>query len=330
MDPRLPLDLASSLADAARRRVRGRRINPSWGLAFEVLVGAMKRSRARIDALDVPGQRAAWDRLATPSPALKRVRVSSERVGGVPCRVVEPLAAPASAPTVIFFHGGGYIFGSFETHGAIVARIAASGGLRVVFPEYRLAPEHPFPAAIDDARAVYTALTAEGEPVAVAGDSAGGGLSASLCILARDEGLAAPAGAVLMSPFVDQDAWDEVNAARAEMDWVTVPWGQSFTGHYVSAAHDPAHPLISPARAELSGLPPMLVQIGDAEILYEQTLRFVERARAAAVDVEVDVERGMVHSYQAFADLLPTCGASIDRAARFLRRSIARSSLDRK
>lgn len=329
MDPRFVVDLASALGETALRRARGRRVPRDWSVGYESLVRALQRTRARIDRLSVPGQRAVWDGLAAPSPALARVRVEATEIAGVPCRVVEPRAASPDAPTALYFHGGAYVFGSFATHGALVARLATSGGLRVVFPEYRLAPEHPYPAAIDDARAVYAALSAGGAPIALAGDSAGGGISAALGVRARDEGLPRPAGLALLSPFVDHDAWDEVHPERAALDWLTVPWGKGYSAHYVPAGQDPAHPWISPARADLSGLPPTLLQIGDAELLYEQSMRFAERARAAGVELELDVEPGMTHSYQMFADLMPTCGASIDRAARFLRAAVARASMAR-
>jgi acetyl esterase/lipase len=301
-------------------------MHPAWGIRYETLVRAMRAFRERIEGLSMPEQRAQWERIQTPSPAMRRVRVETQELGGVVCRVVEPRARPdglrdeRSLPTILYFHGGAYAFGSFRTHGALAARLSLDSGCRVVFPEYRLAPEHPFPAAIDDARAVYDACTRAGARVAIGGDSAGGGIAVALCVLAREERLPTPTGAVLLSPFVDHLSWD-AHPDRLRLDWLTPAWGQGFSRAYVgSQAAD--HPHISPSRARLSGLPPLLVQIGDGEILYEQVMEFVDRARAAGVDVDLDVEQGMAHSYQLFADIVPHCAAAVTRAARFLSRSL--------
>jgi acetyl esterase/lipase len=283
----------------------------------------MRAFRERTQHLAVPEQRRSWERIQTPSPAMRRVRVERRPIGGVDCHVVEPRDGRRTTGTsAIYFHGGAYAFGSFATHGALVARFVDLARVRVVFPAYRLAPEHPFPAAIEDAHAVYRAVSSEEGPVAVAGDSAGGGIAAALCVLARDEGLPLPAGAVLLSPFVDHLSWD-VNPARLALDWLTPAWGQGFSRLYVGR-HRPDHPHISPARASLSGLPPLHVQVGDGEILYEQVMTFVERAREAGVELDLDVEPGLAHSYQLFADVVPSCAASVTRAARFLTRVLAR------
>jgi acetyl esterase/lipase len=324
MEPKFVLDFMRSLGSSVASRRRRGAAHPSWGLVYETVVTTMRETRQRLEPLPIQDQRRIWDRIAPPSPALGRVRVTEVTLGGVPSFRCTPRSRAEPATTLLYFHGGAYGFGSWATHRSLVARLALVSGAEIVFPSYRLAPEHPFPAAVDDAARVYAELVQGAGRVVVGGDSAGGGLAAALCVRARDEGLPSPLGSVLLSPFVDQVDLT-AHPDRARLDWLTPEWGKGFTEAYLQGA-EPAHPYASPGRADLSSLPPTLVQVGDAEILYEQCARFVERGRAAGADVILDVDRGMTHSYQMLADLIPEAGHAVERLGRFIRRVAARRS----
>jgi monoterpene epsilon-lactone hydrolase len=228
----------------------------------------------------------------------------------------------------MFLHGGAYNFGSLATYGDFVARIALSSGARVLFVDYRLAPEHPFPAALDDATSVYAELirTVDARRVVIAGDSAGGGLSVATLRWARERGVALPSAGILVCPWVD--LVDE-NHEEDPDDWITGAWGTSFGDAY-RRDHPKDHPSISPGRADLRGLPPMLVQIGTAELLHAQVTSFVGALRAASVPVELEEARDMVHDWHFLAGVHPPTRAPFESMARFIRASTSRQTVDRR
>lgn len=226
-----------------------------------------------------------------------------EMVGGVACRVAGP-PPDAGSPTVVYVHGGGYVLGSAAVAIPITARLART--LRVVSVDYRRPPEHPFPAALDDVLAVCLALAAEGTPVALAGDSSGGALALSAAVMAAAEGVA-PVAAVLFSPVLDH---------------VSVP-GRPSPGDderrlidcYTGDA-DPADPRLSPLRAELSGLCPVLVHAAADEPLAAQAVELQRRAAAAGVEVTLDLWEHMWHTWH-YHDL-PEADLALAEAAAFL------------
>jgi monoterpene epsilon-lactone hydrolase len=320
---RIALDLARAVPRVAMRRRSVGPLHPAWSTAFEALVEALRIARARIDPLPPVEQRRAWDALSPPPLTAGRVRVATTTLAGVPASVVAPAARADAIDTVYYLHGGAYAFGSLATHRELVFRLALATGARVVVPEYRLAPESPFPAAIDDVAAAYRALLEKtpSSRMVLAGDSAGGGLTGALLVRARDEGLPLPAGAALLSPVVDVPLGD-LPAERARTDWIDVEWAAHHTRHYVRDA-DPKHPWISPLRGAFAGLPPLFVQVGDAEILFDQACAYAEAARAAGVEVELDVHAGMVHAWQMFATVHAPANEAILRLARFVRERLA-------
>lgn len=249
------------------------------------------------------------------------VLVSEVSAGGVRAHW---LAAPgADADRVLLFlHGGGYELGSLRSDGELAARLGRASGMRVLFPEYRLAPEHPFPAAIDDVRAVWRWLRTDQQlsagSLAVAGDSAGGGLAVALLVATRDAGDALPAAAVLMSPTVDLTSSGASMTDRADEDPISTPTLlHQLASDYLAGA-DPRTPLASPLFASLSGLPPLLVQVGTADLLLSDSERLAEAATDAGVDVRLEVGEGLPHVYQ-LALGTPEAADATERVGRFLR-----------
>jgi epsilon-lactone hydrolase len=234
------------------------------------------------------------------------------------------LAAPgADADRVLLFlHGGGYRLGSLGSDGELAARLGRASGMRVLFPEYRLAPEHPFPAAIDDVLAVWQWLRTDQQvsasSIAVAGDSAGGGLTVALLVATRDAGDVLPAAAVLMSPTVDLTSSGASMTDRADQDPISTPaLLRQLASDYLAGA-DPKTPLASPLFASLSGLPPLLVQVGTADLLLSDSERLAEAAAEAGVDVTLEIGESLPHVYQLMLGT-PEAAAATERVGKFLR-----------
>ncbi len=229
------------------------------------------------------------------------VVVSEVTAGGV---LAHWLVAPGTEAgrVLLFLHGGGYELGSLRSDGELAARLGRASGMRVLFPEYRLAPEHPFPAAIDDVLAAWRWLRTDqglsAESMTVAGDSAGGGLAVALLLATRDAGEALPAAAALMSPTVDLTSSGTSMTERVDQDPITTPaMLAQFASDYLAGA-DPKSPLASPLFASLSGLPPLLVQVGTADLLLSDSERLAGAAAEAGVDVILEIGEGLPHVYQ--------------------------------
>ncbi|MEV6350697.1 alpha/beta hydrolase [Actinoplanes sp. NPDC051851] len=226
---------------------------------------------------------------------------------------------PQAGPTLLYLHGGGFVVGSGRTGARLAgALIARSGGVAYSL-DYRLAPEHPFPAASRDALAAYRELIGRGE-VLVAGDSAGGGLVISLLIAARDAGLPQPAAAVVFSPWVDLTLSGDSLRTRDGVDPLFEPASlRWYAERYAPGAELAASPLF----ADLTGLAPLLVQVGDEELLLDDAVRLAERATAAGVAVTLEVGAGLPHVYQHHFGRLDDAVDALDRAAAFLTRARA-------
>jgi acetyl esterase/lipase len=247
-------------------------------------------------------------------------KLETTTFAGLPVDIHTPHSWTTGGPTILYLHGGAYISCSPGTHRDLVSRIAFACGARCVVPDYRLAPVHPFPAAIDDALSAYHALLADGvdpRTLFLAGDSAGGGLSVAILLSLRDAGSPLPRGAVLLSPWVDLAGTSETMLTNRAYDYLS---GDTLaTAKLYAKDAELSHPLVSPVYAELAGLPPLLVQSGDAEILFAENQRLVERARAAGVLVQHEIEPGMVHVFQGFASVSPQGRAAIVSIGRFVR-----------
>lgn len=234
--------------------------------------------------------------------------------GGVPAEWVVP--PNATDTQILYLHGGGYVLGSINTHRGLVSRIARAAEARGLVLDYRLAPEHPFPAAIEDAVAAYRFLLNEGaEPaqIAIAGDSAGGGLTLATLISLRDAGDPLPACAVTLSAWTDLANTGESRRTRADLDPMDDPDSPPLGDYYLDGV-DPKHPLASPLYADLHGLPPLLMQVGTHETLHDDTIRLAEKAKAAGVDLTLEIDEGMIHVYQMYASMVPeAAGHRADR-----------------
>lgn len=253
--------------------------------------------------------------------------VTCERIGagGVDGEWILPANAPGDK-AILYFHGGGFRIGSVISHRDLIAKIALASGCRVLAINYRLAPEHRFPAALDDALAAYDWMLGRGlKPghIAFAGDSAGGNLVLSAILALRERGLPLPVSAVLMSPWTDLAATGASYVSRAEADPIHQrPMILQLSRNYLGAHGDPYDPLVSPLYADLAGLPPLLIQVGDRETVLDDSIMFADLARAAGVDVELQVWDGMIHVFQMFGAELPEAGQAISSIGKFLNRHL--------
>ena len=257
-------------------------------------------------------------------PVPDDVRVTEVTAGGVPAHW---LAAPGTDPgrVLLFLHGGGYELGSVRSDGELAARLGRAAGMRVLFPEYRLAPEHPFPAAINDVLAAWrwlrTGQDLSARSLAVAGDSAGGGLATALLVATRDAGQALPAAAVLMSPTVDLTSSGASMTERADQDPISTPaMLRQFAAGYLAGA-DPQTPLASPLFASLAGLPPLLIQVGTADVLLSDAERLAAKAAQAGADVTLQIGEGLPHVYQLLLGT-PEAAQATEQIGTFLRAQV--------
>jgi len=245
---------------------------------------------------------------------------------GVPCRWV---VAPDAGTDRIFlyFHGGGFQMGSPETHQALVARISAASGMAGLLIDYRLAPEHRFPAPLEDARAVFGWVLDQGiaaSDMALCGDSAGGGLCLSLLLSLKGTGAAGddklPFAAALMSPWTDMTVSGASYRTRDQIDPLNNrSMMQTIARSYLGKTGDPKDPRASPIFGDATGLPPLLIQVGDHEVVLDDSVAFAAKARAAGVDVTLEIEPEMIHVFQIYARELPEGATAIQRIGTFLK-----------
>jgi monoterpene epsilon-lactone hydrolase len=250
------------------------------------------------------------------------VTAADVELGKRPAIRLTPDAATDHAAHILYFHGGGYVFGSPATNRPITANLVLRTGVPATSVDYRLAPEAPYPAAVEDGVAAYRELLENGVPAAgviVAGDSAGAGLAAATVISARDAGLPMPAGLVLFSPYVDMTYSGTSMRTKEDADPLfSLDALLTLRTHY-AGTEDPASPLLSPAvSADLAGLPPILIQVGTKEVLLDDATRLATRAAAADVSVRLDVVADVTHVFQGFAGMLDEADAALDRAATFI------------
>jgi monoterpene epsilon-lactone hydrolase len=253
-------------------------------------------------------------------PVPKDVTATEVTAGGVASHWLTAPGADSNR-VLLFLHGGGFKLGSLHSDGELAARLGRASGMRVLFPEYRLAPEHPFPAAVEDVLATWNWIRKDqkvsASSVAVAGASAGGGLAVALLVAARDAGEALPAAAVLMSPTVDLTGSGVSMTERADQDPFSTPeMLRQFARDYLAGA-DPRTALASPLFASLAGLPPLLVQVGTADVLLSDSERLAAAASDAGVDVTLKVGEGLPHVYPIMAGT-PEAAQATDEVGTFL------------
>jgi acetyl esterase/lipase len=246
--------------------------------------------------------RATFEGMLATFPVDEDVTFQELTLGGVPALQSADPGADLGR-VVLYLHGGGYVGGSPTAYRTLWSRLASAAGARGVAPAYRLAPENPFPAAVGDALAAYRDLLHQGvQPadIAVAGDSAGGGLAVALLLAARDAGLPMPSSVTLLSPWTDLACAGASMASRAAADPSLTPAGLRRRAADYLAGHDAADPLASPVGADLTGLPPMLIHVGTAEVLLDDATRLATRAAACDVRTSLEVWPAMVHVFALF------------------------------
>ena len=271
-------------------------------------------------APSIEESRAVFEQMAAAMPPPAGLRVARVDAGGVPAEWIE---MPGAQPDriLLYLHGGGYAIGSLDTHRGLVARIAAATRARCLSLGYRLAPEHPFPAAVDDAVAAYRWLLAQGqEPsrLAVAGDSAGGGLALALLLALRDARVPLPAAGVCLSPWTDLEGTGASATDPRVGDPMVTTEGLREMGRMYVGAGDLRNPLAAPIHGDYRGLPPLLIQVGTREVLLDDSTRVAAKAKAAGVDVTLERGEGLIHVWQFFGPDVPESVSAIARIGEFV------------
>jgi monoterpene epsilon-lactone hydrolase len=282
---------------------------------------SLLRSRPGPETPDIGYSRAAYEKLAVLLGGAPDAKCEKVDADGVPA---EWVAAPGidSQRAVLYLHGGGYAIGSINTHRRLAYDISAASSARVLLIDYRLAPEHPFPAAVDDAAKAWRWLLQQGftsDRLAIAGDSAGGGLTIATLVNLRDRKLGLPACAVAISPWIDLEGQGASITTRAAQDPMVQKAGLLWMAGLYLAGKDPRTPLAAPLHADLTGLPPVLVQVGTAETLLDDATRLAEKLYRAGGDVRLAVWPDMLHVFPFFAPILSEGRDGCSEIGQFIR-----------
>jgi len=274
---------------------------------------------------DVNEQRRLLRELLSAQPLPGDVTVTEAVLGGVPTAEIT-VDGVEPRHVVLYFHGGVYVMGDASLAADLASQVGRRTSGKVISVDYRLAPEHPYPAAVDDALAAYEALLRGGtapSDIVFAGESAGGGLAIATLVNARDHQLPQPAAAFVMSPYADLTLAGTTLETKGKADPLLSREAlQARVGDY-TAGQDAALGLISPIFADLSGLPPLIIQAGTHEVLLDDALRLAQRAATADVEVTLDITPGVPHVFQAYHQILDEAGAALDRAGQFLSAHLA-------
>jgi monoterpene epsilon-lactone hydrolase len=290
----------------------------------ESLDAILRQSAFPADS-DVTEQRRLLRELTSAVPLPADVTVTAAALGTVPVAEIT-VAGSASRNVVLYFHGGVYVLGDAFQAAGLASQVGRRTRAKVISVDYRLAPEHPYPAAVEDALAAYEALLDSGtapSDIAFAGESAGGGLAVATLVNARDHGLPLPAAALVMSPYADLTlAGRTMDTKRAADPLLSRENLQARIPDYTSG-QDAAVGLISPVFADLSGLPPLIIQAGSHEVLLDDAVRLARQAATADVEVTLDITPGVPHVFQAYYPILDEAAAALDRAGRLLSAHLA-------
>lgn len=311
-----------------RRLLQGSR-RPGWSWSLESMTEFLRENMPRGEQIEAQQVRTLMSHLqhiplgqnVTIQPA-QEMPVAGEWM--IPAGSQGP-KRPSQEPVTLYVHGGGYIAGSPRVYRSLTAQLACDTGTHVFCMDYRLAPEHPYPAALEDALATYRWLLRNGtepEQVALVGDSAGAGLIVALLCALRDEGEPMPAAAACLSPWVDLTCSRNSLNGNADCDYLNRDIVRACATMYCNG-RDAADPTISPIRAELHGLPPLLVQIGTIELFFDETIEFAQRARAAGVEVELEAWDDMIHVWHMLYWLEPKAKQAVQHVARFVQKHVA-------
>jgi acetyl esterase/lipase len=282
----------------------------------------MMKSQPILESTTLQQQRDGFEQMAAMFPVDADIKREPVTANGVKS---EWISAPEADPgrAILYLHGGGYVIGSIATHRALAGRLSRAAKARVLVIDYRLAPEHPFPAAVDDSVAAYRWMLAQGlkpSRIAVSGDSAGGGLSAATLVAIRDAKLPLPAAGALLSPWVDMEGIGASMTSNDSVDPMVHKDGLLGMAKAYLGGKDPRSPLAAPLYADLAGLPPLLIQVGTSETLLDDAARLAERAKKAGVNVTYEPWQNMIHVWQIFAPILDEGQQAIDKIGAFVRK----------
>ena len=288
------------------------------------LLEMLKAAPVAPEGASIQEIRGGFEQMAGLFPVAQDVTVEKVDANGVPAEWVSAPGARTDA-AVLYLHGGGYVIGSVNTHRDLVSRISRASGLRALSLDYRLAPEDPHPAAVDDALAGYRYLLDQGiapERIVVAGDSAGGGLTIATLVAIKDAGLPQPAAGVPLSPWVDMEGIGDSMTSKDEADPMVHKDGLIGMAQAYLGGKDPRTPLAAPLYADLSGIAPLLIQVGTSETLLDDSNRIAEKARSQGVSVVLEPWDDMIHVFQMFASMLPEGQQAIDRIGEFVKERV--------
>ena len=227
---------------------------------------------------------------------------------------------------ILYTIGGGYISGTCNDHRTLVAKVAQTSGIAVLMFDYRLAPEHPFPAALEDALTAYRWILEQGttpENIVIMGESAGGGLCLATLLAVRDQGLPLPAGAVALSPWTDLKLTGDSYRTKANV-CISPPGMSTVCSKYYVGDHDPTEPWISPLYGDLHGLPPLFINVGDYETMRDDSTRFAAKAKAAGVDTTLMVGKKMIHCYPLMAPMFPEATQALEEICHFIKQRLGK------
>ena len=298
--------------------------------AAMVAIRAVLGSSAK-GSVSGPQSRSPFDEIMNRVPAASDVTYDIATVGGVPGQWCRPKSALKGA-AILYLHGGGYVVGTVRSHRNFVGQVASRARVAAFVPDYRLAPEHPFPAALDDAMSAYEGLLAEGVPnVALAGYSAGGGLALILLAWvtanARLGKGVVPAGAALISPWTDLTLSGESMVERADSDPLSTPASLAAMAALYLGGHDGRDPLASPLFGGLSGLPPVRLHVGEDDVLRDDSVRYGERFEREGGDCQVHTWEGMIHVFPSNVTLLKAAREALNDIGKFLHLQLSRVSV---
>lgn len=293
---------------------------------FQMILQMLSAMPAIDPDADVAVMRQGMESMVGAMPAPDGMTATPVDAGGVPAEWVT-MPGTRDDRALLYLHGGGYVIGSINTHRALAGRLSRDLDAKVLIIDYRLAPENPHPAAVEDAVAAYRFLRKEGltaSNIVVAGDSAGGGLTVATLLALRDAGEDLPAAGACLSPWFDLGGTGESNVSRAEADpVVNMPGLHRMASMYLGDRKPEDVPTGSPLYSDPKGLPPLLLQVGDVEILLDDSTRFADKAKAAGVDLQLEVWPEMVHVWHAFGDMVPESKDAVEKIAKFLDRHLA-------
>lgn len=315
---------------ATLRRLSGRRRRKAWGFGLEVLIAAYRGTWSVMPKIGMVRWRDVGEALSPLRtdglrPELVELNGASNRLTGA---WLDP--PDAGSGVLLYFHGGGFVFGSLRTHGELIGALARASKTRTLALAYRLAPEHPAPAALQDAMTAYRHLLSQGvapKAIVLAGDSAGGTLVLNTLLALRDAGEPLPAAGVAISPWVDLDCSGASFEHNSAYDFVGLEHVRLAAASYLQG-ENPRSPEVSPLFAELTGLPPLLVQVGAAEGLVDQVRDFAARGEAAGVALKLSVYEDMIHVWHMLRNVTPEGQRAIDEVGAFVGGHVSSSSAD--